>query len=1333
MRGVSVIIATVLVLMISASLVTLGYTFFTEISDEATDVARKTTEKRFSAIGADMVVESVSGRNIYVRNTGRTNLTAFSVYVNELPVSFSIDKETLQPGETATITLNADPVGLIEVYSAQGGPADYYIPGPGVCGDSILDILEDCDPPGSDSSECSCSGIDGCNGDDYYDYPPFGDCTALCECDTGPGSGEPCEPTITYDDPGCLGPCDIDGTACDTGSQCCNGMCVEGICGPCVSGTNCGERCSDGSYDFDDIINPHTCEGSTNDACNVLLGVGEGDCDCDANCQQPGLICDEIPGTDYCVVSGGGGLIGFWNFDGNTLDSSGNGNDGTNNGASWVSGISGQALDFNNLEGDYVNVDDSPSLDVDYITLSTWIYVNQYLNDQRIVSREYGTTEPYNIYSLILSGTGERKLQFRIARDGQATRDIITSDADIPLNTWTHVAATYDGSTAVVYINGDPNKTILGLPGTIIDSDRPVLIGSSEFYTPRFFDGIIDEVEIWDRALTPAEIQAEYQQYAPSGLIGFWGLDGDATDSTPNNNDGTEVNIDSSDWKTGADCVSGGCLELNGVDEYINIPSIVPDPSQGTFEAWFKPNNLHAGMILYVGQSGGNGLGGEQELHINAWSSGAVNGYYGGGVLLELEAGSYNVGGWNHIAYTYNNNGACELYLNGAPIGSGTLSGTVQTNLWEVSTKIGRPSANERYFNGLLDEVKVWNRVLTPAEVQQEYIDNVPSMGGEIGFWKFDDGSGTIATDSSGNGDDGTLRNMEAGDWKSGADCVSGGCLEFDGVNEYVEADVSGFDYMNGTLAMLIKPAVDSNQFSNQARFYGDSSGRFKFFINGVEDKLYFDNNGILCGTLQLSSSILGWSKDEWHHVAVVWGEPENTISKLYIDGIDVTNYVETGLCGDTQTSNHSIGSNFGGAYPFNGTIDEVKIWNRKLTPVEIQQENQTYDTGGPGGLGTVGFWKFDEGFARDDDNERDDYATGDSWDDGVNKWLVVDTNDIQGQYASLYVYGRVTQCNSTASSDYRIRVNDVVAQTLNINWCDIFGLDTGSSFQSSGWDWVRFEIPKSWLINGENKFNFWDTGGACSWACADWQIGVDLDNYYTRSGWCCNCGLGSDPPKGNTGTCGATSNGELMMYLLNDNKALDSSGNSNDGNLGNGVSGDDNVPQFIVGMSGNALDFDRINDYVRVDDDDTLDMTDELTIAAWIYPRSFGENDYGRIVDKNFYGAYSLYVRLSNPNGFAIGISGSSRTSFGNVITLNTWQHVAVTFNRSAPGNTIIFYVNGNPAGAGTYTNPIPITTDDLYIGNSAALDRTFDGFIDKVKIWDRALTQAEIQADMS
>jgi len=91
-----------------------------------------------------------------------------------------------------------------------------------ICGNGTVESGEDCDPPGPDSSSCSCP-IDACVDNDYYDYPAYGDCTSSCLCDTGAGSGQPCAPTISYNDPLCNQP-PTAAISCDI-SQCSGGEC----------------------------------------------------------------------------------------------------------------------------------------------------------------------------------------------------------------------------------------------------------------------------------------------------------------------------------------------------------------------------------------------------------------------------------------------------------------------------------------------------------------------------------------------------------------------------------------------------------------------------------------------------------------------------------------------------------------------------------------------------------------------------------------------------------------------------------------------------------------------------------------------------------------------------------------------------------------------------------------------------------------------------------------------------------------------------------------------------------------------------------------------------
>ena len=200
------------------------------------------------------------------------------------------------------------------------------------------------------------------------------------------------------------------------------------------------------------------------------------------------------------------------------LDSSWHQNDGNTAGSHvpvLAPGHLGQAYRFDG-DDDYVQIPDDASLDVDHITLAAWVYVDQYQDDQRIISKEYGTSEPYSIYTLLLSGTGDSHLQMRIGVDG--LRRMVTSISEVPLGQWTHVAGVFDGHSVALYINGQLDYVQYGITGVIQDNNQDVVIGASQFYTQRCFDGVIDEVRIYNTALSDADLARLAAEDALGGL-----------------------------------------------------------------------------------------------------------------------------------------------------------------------------------------------------------------------------------------------------------------------------------------------------------------------------------------------------------------------------------------------------------------------------------------------------------------------------------------------------------------------------------------------------------------------------------------------------------------------------------------------------------------------------------------------------------------------------------------------------------------------------------------------------------------------------------------------
>nr|MDA3843492.1 hypothetical protein [Candidatus Kapabacteria bacterium] len=163
------------------------------------------------------------------------------------------------------------------------------------------------------------------------------------------------------------------------------------------------------------------------------------------------------------------------------------------------------------------------------------------------------------------------------------------------------------------------------------------------------------------------------------------------------------------------------------------------------------------------------------------------------------------------------------------------------------------------------------------------------------------------------------------------------------------------------------------------------------------------------------------------------------------------------------------------------------------------------------------------------------------------------------------------------------------------------------------------------------------------------------------------------------------------------------------------------------------ALEFDAGFTTSEVTNSDKLNMTGPITIEAWINPRGFGKNTYGRIVDK----ARFLFFMTSQNNIRCVvytenNKSGDYRTE-PNSISYNKWQHVAVTYD--AVGELKI-YINGedqllndnSPATGKILDN----SDNKLYIGNRADRNRTFDGRIDDLRIWNKVRSQEEIRDNL-
>jgi len=199
-----------------------------------------------------------------------------------------------------------------------------------------------------------------------------------------------------------------------------------------------------------------------------------------------------------------------------------------------------------------------------------------------------------------------------------------------------------------------------------------------------------------------------------------------------------------------------------------------------------------------------------------------------------------------------------------------------------------------------------------------------------VGYWKLDEGSGNATADFSGKGNNGTL--IGGPIWQSGANCKRGGCLSFDGSDDYVNGGHGSSLDMTDAVTVFVWEKIsgtstDYNRFvTKQGGFasyfatrYGD--GFTVFYIDGVK-------NWVINGYPELQNG-------SWHQVAVTYDKNGGANNmRLYSDGALRASTTATGSL-PVSVQDLAIGN---ASYAkFGGSLDEVRIYNRALTDMEIR------------------------------------------------------------------------------------------------------------------------------------------------------------------------------------------------------------------------------------------------------------------------------------------------------------------------------------------------------------------------------------------------------------
>lgn len=221
-------------------------------------------------------------------------------------------------------------------------------------------------------------------------------------------------------------------------------------------------------------------------------------------------------GSNLELWTSASGLVGYWKFDegggATATDASGNGNNGTltlmDPATDWISGKAGGALDFDGAD-DYVNFGADNFGVTNEITVSAWFKLDNVSGTHMIAAKRI---EPWpSASALFLLYAFKDQLVFRVYTSAAITE--FSDVGAVSAGVWQHAVGTYDGTAVRVYVDAVMKSDPPATSGPLSTNSYSTLVGAQAFSGGKtdYFDGAIDEVRIYSRALHAAEIQTLYK------------------------------------------------------------------------------------------------------------------------------------------------------------------------------------------------------------------------------------------------------------------------------------------------------------------------------------------------------------------------------------------------------------------------------------------------------------------------------------------------------------------------------------------------------------------------------------------------------------------------------------------------------------------------------------------------------------------------------------------------------------------------------------------------------------------------------------------------------
>nr|CEL21792.1 Beta-galactosidase [Kibdelosporangium sp. MJ126-NF4]CTQ92572.1 Beta-galactosidase (EC 3.2.1.23) [Kibdelosporangium sp. MJ126-NF4] len=644
-------------------------------------------------------------------------------------------------------------------------------------------------------------------------------------------------------------------------------------------------------------------------------------------------------------VRAGNGPLAQWPLDGNAKDTAflGDRHGTLGGGATFTAqGAVGSAIELDGND-DHVTAPNAIRNDAGF-TVSAWVNLKTDRYARAAVSQD-GTMFPgFALWFRAEPDGTKQRWSFGVPNSTSANQGVQMAESPIGMpqqNTWTHLTGVRDPGAKQVrlYVNGQLVSTVAqtAMPDF---AAGPVRIGRTMFAGNPAVDpwqGGVDEVQLYDRVLTDSEIAASVGQ--ANVQIGHWKFEEPTGATAGNSIEGGADGVLTGGAGFDSQGATGRALKLNGIDGAMTTNgSVVRTDQSFSVAAWVRADRFVAdGKSMTAVSQDGNAYSGFYLQYSSAnggkWmfarpgvdTAGASQGWIGVPASQQPKSGD-----WVHLTGSFDAaTRQMRVYVNGELGGTGTMPGAPWNATGPFTVGRGKfNSAPADFWPGLVDEVRVYSRVLSEDEVRGIVTrDNVTA-----GEWKLDGN----ANDSSKRGLHGTV--SAGADWASGqATSPDPGdmAVRLNGTNGYVSApnaidtdksfSVSAWarlDRIGSASSVVSQDGEHVSGFALRAL----ADGRWDFLVPGADQ--------VAAGDQATGPAA---QRGIWTHLVGVYSKDRKRI-ELYVNGVLAASAAHEG--GFDANKMLQIGrskwADNGNVELFQGAIDDVTVYNRSLFAAEI-------------------------------------------------------------------------------------------------------------------------------------------------------------------------------------------------------------------------------------------------------------------------------------------------------------------------------------------------------------------------------------------------------------